>query len=93
MDQRDVIAQTLMQQAVPVAPIAPELFAPGPEGDYTPLENSIDTFVRDSALSKGQRFKVPHPEGHKTYEYLGPNSGGRKDWRMVPVPRSSDLVS
>jgi len=55
-----------------------------PEG-YKQYEDTVDKFVKDKDLQKGERFRVPgtNDSDPRIYEYLGPNSGGRKDWREL----------
>lgn len=55
-----------------------------PEG-YTKYEDFVDKFIKDKGLKAGDRFRVPHGKDAdpRIYEYLGPGSGGRKDWREL----------
>lgn len=50
--------------------------------DWNKYEDAVDEFIKKKKLRKGDRFHVHHPgrNGPVVYEYLGPNSGGRKDW-------------
>lgn len=50
--------------------------------DWRQYEDTVDNFIAERGLKKGDRFHVHH-HGRvdpTVYEYLGPNSGGRKDW-------------
>jgi hypothetical protein len=70
-------------------PVTPNLF----EDSHFPLEEHIDQFIKHKSLKEGDIMRVPYPDGNpKLYRYLGPDSGGRKDWMEVP-PTNPDLIS
>jgi len=73
----------------PTIPTNPKNFE---SGDYEAIEKSVDDHIKDNPMNKGDRFKLEHPDGPHHYEYLGPDSGGRKDWREIK-PKAEDLTS
>ena len=81
------------QRAAPVTPtvpIPPEVFkSPGHQG----LEDMVDQFIAASRLKAGDQFQIPYPGGVKTFEYLGPESGGRKDWMEKGPAPGAQLTS
>ena len=50
------------------------------EDDYEGMEHEVDQFIKDKGLKEGD---VMRAQG-RSYRYLGPDSGGRKDWMEIP---------
>lgn len=51
------------------------------QGNYDPYESAVDKYTIDKKMKENDKFFVTHPNGEqRLYRYLGPNSGGRKDW-------------
>jgi hypothetical protein len=75
---------------LPVVPIHPDVFK---KGDYQTLEEMVDQFIQANKLKEGDGFQIPYPGGAKTFEYLGPGSGGRKDWMEKGPPPAAPLTS
>jgi hypothetical protein len=78
---------------MPTVPIPPEVFKRWQQGDAQALEDFVDAYIQQNKLNAGQGFQIPYPGGAKTFEYLGPESGGRKDWMekgpVSPAPLTS----
>jgi hypothetical protein len=86
------------QRAVPVTPtvpVPPEIWKPTADAPYnaSALEALIDQFIAANKLGAGAQFQIPYPGGAKTFEYLGPESGGRKDWMEKGPPSAAPLTS
>lgn len=86
------------QQDVPVmprVPVPPEIWRPTADAPYdaSALEALIDQFIAANKLGAGAQFQIPYPSGAKTFEYLGPESGGRKDWMEKGPPSPAPLTS
>lgn len=54
-------------------------------------EQTIDKFIKDKGLQENDRMRVKHPDEDepRIYKYLGPNSGGRKDWMELPKSKET----
>lgn len=48
-------------------------------------EQIVDDHIEKNKLQENDLINVQQGDDSKTYKYLGPNSGGRKDWMEVPV--------
>lgn len=58
----------------------------------SPLEDAIDEYTRQ--MNENDTFSVRHPGGDiYQYRYLGPNSGGRKDWLWIRPPSPDEPMS
>lgn len=84
-----LLAQSVLQADDPIVPIPPEVFN---HPDHQGLEMMVDEFIRANKLPPGAGFMIPYPGGPKRFEYLGPDSGGRKDW-MEKGPPAPALTS
>lgn len=53
----------------------------GTSKDGEGYEDVVDKYIASNILKKDDLFRIIHPDGQLyLYKYLGPNSGGRKDW-------------
>ena len=57
-------------------------------GSRTKYEDYVDEFIEQKQMAEGDTFMINDPEdepdpGKHFYEFLGWNTGGRKDWREI----------
>jgi hypothetical protein len=56
-----------------------------PKGaDPDEYERLVDEHIKKHKPQENDLIRVEHGDELKIYKYLGPNSGGRKDWMEVP---------
>lgn len=96
--------RTLMQQMMSGAltglpstvQVPPEVWGTNADNyNWRALEDLVDQHTAAQKLKEGDTFHIPYPDflgGQKLYKYLGPDSGGRKDWMEI-APRHTDLTS
>lgn len=65
---------------VPIVPMPGTVFQ---NQDWDTYERLVDQFIQGNKMKPNDTFRVDHPEGPTHYRYLGPNSGGRKDWMQI----------
>jgi hypothetical protein len=95
-DLRTELAQMLAQNAQqqPVRQTHPPIDLSDPKYDeiiktqegeiISPLEQAVDAYIAGRKMNMDDVFSVRHPGGDTLhYRYLGPNSGGRKDWMKI----------
>lgn len=59
----------------------------------SPIEDAIDAHIAKQKMNKDDIFSVLHSDGNlHYYKYLGPNSGGRKDWMEVAPPKGGQGI-
>lgn len=49
------------------------------------MEDEVDQFIKDKGVQEGDIMRAQD----RSYKYLGPNSGGRKDWIEVPKTKET----
>jgi hypothetical protein len=102
-DPRTELAQVLAQNAQqPMRQTHPTIDLSDPANDnitfkdgemISPLERAVDDYIASRKMNTDDVFSVRHPGGDVLhYRYLGPNSGGRKDWLNIK-PTQPDAVS